>query len=61
MFDHNEFFEKQKIKQVVNLIDFNNYFLLLIKNTSISLSEENYYVMNNENEIIEDLKIGRKS
>ena len=29
MFDHNEFFEKQKIKQVVNLIDFNNYFLLL--------------------------------
>ncbi len=38
MFDHNEFFEKQKIKQVVNLIDFNNCFLLLIKNTSISLS-----------------------
>ena len=38
MFDYNEFFEKQKIKQVVNLIDFNNYFLLLIKNTSISLS-----------------------
>ena len=37
MFDHNEFFEKQKIKQVVNLIDFNNCFLLLIKNTSISL------------------------
>ena len=38
MFDHNEFFEKQKIKQVINLIDFNNCFLLLIKNTSISLS-----------------------
>lgn len=38
MFDHNEFFEKQKIKQVVNLIDFNNCFLLLIRNTSISLS-----------------------
>ena len=38
MFDHNEFFEKQKIKQVVNLIKFNNYSLLLIKNTSISLS-----------------------
>ena len=38
MFDHNEFFEKQKIKHVVNLIDFNNCFLLLIKNTSISLS-----------------------
>ena len=38
MFDHNEFFEKQKIKQVENLIDFNNCFLLLIKNTSISLS-----------------------
>ena len=38
MFDHNEFFEKQKIKQVVNLIDFNNCFLLLIKNTSISLT-----------------------
>ncbi len=40
MFDHNEFFEKQKIKQVVNLIDFNNCFLLLIKNTSISLSRK---------------------
>lgn len=38
MFVYNEFFEKQKIKQVVNLIDFNKYFLLLIKNTSISLS-----------------------
>ena len=38
MFDHNEFFEKQEIKQAVNLIDFNNCFLLLIKNTSISLS-----------------------
>ena len=38
MFELNEFFEKQKIKQVVNLIDFNNCFLLLIKNTSISLS-----------------------
>ena len=40
MFDHNEFFEKQKIKQVVNLIYFNNCFLLLIKNTSISLSRK---------------------
>ena len=40
MFDYNEFFEKQKIKQVVNLIDFNNCFLLLIKNTSISLSRK---------------------
>ena len=38
MFDHNDFFVSQKIKQVVNLIDFNNCFLLLIKNTSISLS-----------------------
>ena len=38
MFDHNDFFVSQKIKQVVNLIDFNKYFLLLIKNTSISLS-----------------------
>ena len=29
MFDHNEFFEKQKIKQVVNLIDFNNCFFVI--------------------------------
>ena len=40
MFDHNDFFVSQKIKQVVNLIDFNKYFLLLIKNTSISLSRK---------------------
>ena len=38
MFVYNDFFVSQKIKQVVNLIDFNNYFLLLIKNTSISLN-----------------------
>ena len=38
MFVYNDFFVSQKIKQVVNLIDFNKYFLLLIKNTSISLS-----------------------
>lgn len=38
MFVYNDFFVSQKIKQVVNLIDFNKYFLLLIKNTSISLT-----------------------
>ena len=38
MFVYNDFFVSQKIKQVVNLIDFNKYFLLLIKNSSISLS-----------------------